>query len=284
MKWKQGLPTFTPEPLWGYSWFHLLLKILPHNWAPLSSKESLDPPLITHGFRVSVVSDVRERVRDFRITFALYVKKIFIIWVCYTERIYNAQNFFLIHQYVQPCLSKNRKYTFYTIKSSLTLAYKLTFQTFIYLSLRRVWRYQRGNQNPYIEEEQTTQWPKEKALKDKQRSTNHTYKTKARVLGTPLKTGGELGCSTGRASSSCSISGTRRVNLDTNPVKSREWGKNREVFTTSGTYPWSFVIQIFHNGQPIMVATVKYSKWWLQHYHFWFFGKQEKKMLWKERE
>jgi len=25
--------------------------------------------------------------------------------------------------------------------------------------LRRVWRYQRGNQKPYIEEEQTTQWP-----------------------------------------------------------------------------------------------------------------------------
>jgi hypothetical protein len=30
----------------------------------------------------------------------------------------------------------------------------------------------------------------------------------------------------------------------------REWGKNREVLTTSGTYPWSFVTQIFHNGQP----------------------------------
>jgi hypothetical protein len=29
---------------------------------------------------------------------------------------------------------------------------------------RRVWRYQRGNQNPYIEEEETTQWPKEKIL------------------------------------------------------------------------------------------------------------------------
>ena len=28
--------------------------------------------------------------------------------------------------------------------------------------LRKVWRYQRGDQNPYIEEEQTTQWPKEK--------------------------------------------------------------------------------------------------------------------------
>jgi hypothetical protein len=33
---------------------------------------------ITHRFQVSVVSDVREMVRDFRITFALYVKKIFI--------------------------------------------------------------------------------------------------------------------------------------------------------------------------------------------------------------
>jgi hypothetical protein len=36
----------------------------------------------------------------------------------------------------------------------------------------------------------------------------------------------------------------------TNPVISHEWGKEREVFTTSGTYPWSFVTQIFHNGQP----------------------------------
>ena len=45
-------------------------------------------------------------------------------------------------------------------------------------------------------------------------------------------------------------SGTRRVNLVTIPVISREWGKDREVFTTSGTYSWSFVTQIFHNGQP----------------------------------
>jgi len=35
-----------------------------------------------------------------------------------------------------------------------------------------------GNQNPYIEEEQTTQWPKEKVQKHKQRYTKHTYKTK----------------------------------------------------------------------------------------------------------
>ena len=37
----------------------------------------------------------------------------------------------------------------------------------------RVWRYQSGNQNPYIEEEQTTQWPKEKVQKGKTR----IYKT-----------------------------------------------------------------------------------------------------------
>jgi hypothetical protein len=43
-----------------------------------------------------------------------------------------------------------------------------------------------GNQNPYIEEEQTIQWPKEKVQKDKQRSTKHTYKTRDRVTRTPI--------------------------------------------------------------------------------------------------
>ena len=36
---------------------------------------------------------------------------------------------------------------------------------------------------------------KRKSSKDKQWSTKHTYKTKDRVTRTPLKTGGELGCS-----------------------------------------------------------------------------------------
>jgi hypothetical protein len=40
-----------------------------------------------------------------------------------------------------------------------------------------------GNQNPYIEEEQTTQWLKGQTT---------IYKTKDRVTRTPLKTGGEL--------------------------------------------------------------------------------------------
>jgi hypothetical protein len=48
-----------------------------------------------------------------------------------------------------------------------------------------------GNQNLYIEEEQTTQCPKEKVQKEKQRSTKHTHKTKDQVTRTPLKTGGK---------------------------------------------------------------------------------------------
>jgi hypothetical protein len=78
--------------------------------------------------------------------------------------------------------------------------------------VRRVLR--RGNQNPYIEEEQKTQWPKCKRTNN---DLQNIYKTKDRVTRTPLKIGGELRCSR-RVGSSCSTSGTRRVNLVTNPV------------------------------------------------------------------
>jgi hypothetical protein len=54
----------------------------------------------------------------------------------------------------------------------------------------------------------------------------------------------------GKVRSSCSTSDTRRVNLVKNPLISHERGKDREVFTTSGTYPWSFMTQIFHSGHP----------------------------------
>jgi hypothetical protein len=59
----------------------------------------------------------------------------------------------------------------------------------------------------------------EKCTKDKRRSTKHAYKINDRVTRTPLKIEDELMCS-GRVSSSCSTSGTRRVNLVTNPVTS----------------------------------------------------------------
>ena len=51
---------------------------------------------------------------------------------------------------------------------------------------KRSWRCQRVNQNLYIEERPTTQWPNEKWQNGKQRSTKHTHKTKDRVTWTPL--------------------------------------------------------------------------------------------------
>jgi hypothetical protein len=86
---------------------------------------------------------------------------------------------------------------------------------------------------------QTTQRPKERVskLKDKQWSTKHTHKTKDRVTLTPPKS----------VNSFCSTSDTRRVNIVTHPVISHEWGNDREMFTESGSYPWSFVTQIFHS-------------------------------------
>ena len=118
-----------------------------------------------------------------------------------------------------------------------------------------------GNQNPYIEW-QTTQWPKEKVPKDKQRSTKHTHRTKDRATRTPLKTGDELRCS-GRVRSSCSTSGTRRVYLVIDTVISHEWGKDREVFATSGTYYVIYDTYILVSNQ-VIVTIVTLSKWWLQ--------------------
>ena len=149
-------------------------------------------------------------------------------------------------------------------------------------------RYQRGNQNPYIEE-QTIQWPKDtkgviriRISKNKQHNRqkipkggnqnpyieeehngqnndlqNNIHKTKDRVTRTPLKTGDELRCS-GTVSSTCSTSS--RVNLVTNPVISHERGKDREVFTTSGTYPWSFVISLQSTVLCIHISCLVYVR------------------------
>ena len=62
---------------------------------------------------------------------------------------------------------------------------------------------------------------REKLQNNKQRSTKHIHNTKDRATLIALKTGGERRCS-GRVSSSCSTSGTRRVNLVTNPLISHE--------------------------------------------------------------
>ena len=99
---------------------------------------------------------------------------------------------------------------------------------------------------------ENTMAKRKKIQKDKQRSTKHTYKVKVRVTRIPLKPG-EFRYS----------SGTRRVNLVTNPIISRQCGKDQEVFTTSGTYRGSFFHRYSVTVKQVMVATVTCSKWWL---------------------
>jgi hypothetical protein len=78
---------------------------------------------------------------------------------------------------------------------------------------RRVRRYQREViRSRNSKKNRQLNGQKKKGQKDKQRSTKHTHKTKDRVTRTPLKTGGELGCS-GRIGSSCSTSGIRNDNF-----------------------------------------------------------------------
>jgi hypothetical protein len=71
---------------------------------------------------------------------------------------------------------------------------------------------------------------------DKRKKTNNdlqnsTHKANDQDTRTPLKTRGELRC-TGGISSSYFTSGTRHVNLVTNPVINHEWGMDRKVFST----------------------------------------------------
>jgi hypothetical protein len=74
----------------------------------------------------------------FSITFALYVKKIFISRVCkcVTRNVFSMCRNFFFHQYVKPCLSKNPRYTCFTIKSSLMLTYKS--QMFFFVCLQSI--------------------------------------------------------------------------------------------------------------------------------------------------
>jgi hypothetical protein len=84
----------------------------------------------------------------------------------------------------------------------------------------------------------------------------------------------KLRCS-GMVSSSCSTSGTRRVNLVTNPVISHEWGKTPEVFTTSEhatlqNWTRSVPIGITHWRQWVCSIALRHgtftisSNWWRQ--------------------
>jgi len=95
---------------------------------------------ITHGFQVSVVSDVRERVQDLGSPLRFMLRRsslVECVSVLHGTCLQCAE-FFFIHQSVQPCLSKNPKYTFYAIKSSLTLAYNMPHNLYSVIEMNDV--------------------------------------------------------------------------------------------------------------------------------------------------
>ena len=96
----------------------------------------------------------------------------------------------------------------------------------------KVWIYQRGNQKD--------RQYNDRKKNDKKRSND--------LQSTTQKAGDELRCSR-RLSSSCSSRRTRRVTPVANPMISHEKGTDGIVITTNGTYPWSFVTQLFRNGK-----------------------------------
>ena len=80
--------------------------------------------------------------------------------------------------------------------------------------LRKIWGYQRGNQNPQFKERQTTQWSKEKDKRTNNDLQNITRKTKDLSSTNTTKNGDELRCS-GKVDNFCSTSGTHRITLVT---------------------------------------------------------------------
>ena len=118
------------------------------------------------------------------------LKPLVLMMICLLTIKLNSISFSLIYHQIT-WGKRNRNSFLYLISWHLPQIW----QQWSFLTLkkkRRLWRYQRGNQIPYIEEEQTTQWPKEKKYK----RTNNDLLTR-----TPLKTGCELWCF-GRVSSS----------------------------------------------------------------------------------
>ena len=116
---------------------------------------------------------------------------------------------------------------------------------YIFSSVSKMWKVNGRRMPSNDKSSQAGEFKIDRTNNDLQNIT-HKNKNKDRVTRTILRIGGELRCS-GRVSSSCSTSGTRRVTLVTNLVISHEWGKDRKVLMTSGTYPWSIVTHMFRS-------------------------------------
>jgi hypothetical protein len=90
---------------------------------------------------------------------------------------YQSSNHFVAVSFIGGGNRSTRRKT-PTCRKSLTSLWSDWHITYEKAYIGRVWRYQSSNQHPYIEQEQTTQWPKETEKKEKQRSTNTTQKTR----------------------------------------------------------------------------------------------------------
>ena len=87
-----------------------------------------------------------------------------------------GMNLFYLQDYCKFIYMGSLYIHIFIILKILKCMYHVSFLVYQTQKVRRVWRYQRGNQNPKIEG-QTTQWPKEKEQRDKQWSTKHYTKT-----------------------------------------------------------------------------------------------------------
>ena len=159
----------------------------------------------------------------------------------------------IVSMYVKSLLRKSRTYSFIQIvKEAITHGpFTLIWSVVIDFQYNRVengqggifWKDTKGVIRICKSKDRQHNGQKKKDKRTNNDLQNNTQKTTDRATRTPLKTGGELRWS-GRVSSSCSTSGTWCVTLVRNPVISLEWGKDRDVLTTSRTYPWSFVTDI----------------------------------------
>jgi hypothetical protein len=134
--------------------------------------------------------------------------------------------------------------------------------------LRRVWRHQRCNQNRISKNRHHND--EKKKCKRKNNDLQSIYiKRKVELTGVHIATGVNSRCYR-KVCRSWSTIDTRRVNIVTNPIISREWVKDREVLTISETYRLSLWHRYPLVVTQVMVVTVAFSKWWLHLYYNWY--------------
>ena len=90
---------------------------------------------------------------------------------------YLHYNYIITSNYILLSQEKNSQ-EIDNIKVDFAILIFLVSNLFYSVATRRVWRCQRCNQNPYIQEIQTTQWPKEKDKKKYRQHNGQKKRTK----------------------------------------------------------------------------------------------------------